>query len=288
VRVAWSFPLPAAPVGLSLAREPGFLLVHDAEDHLARLDRLGQAVVRRPAPAPLIAATLADDGASAAAIGKQPRVWMLTSELTALWERSLPRKPTALALDALGRQLAVADEAGGVHVFDSAGKVVWQASSARPLVHLAFVPEAPVLVGAAEFGLVCSFDRTGHCLWRDGLVAHVGSLAVSGDGGRIVLACFTEGLCCYALSQPRQARLPRAAPSRLAALSYTGQTTLTAGLDSQIALRDAEGEILDELPLPGPPAAIAVEALGESALAVLANGQIVRVELPAAQQHPAG
>jgi hypothetical protein len=186
----------------------------------------------------------------------------------------------ALAQDHLGRQLAVADEGGGVLVFDTAGKVVWRATAARPLVHLAFVPEAPVLVGSAEFGQVCAFDRAGQPLWRDGLVAHVGSLAVNGDGGRIVLACFTEGLCCYALAQPKQVRLPKAAPSRLAALSYTGKTILTVGMDSQIVLRDTGGEVRDELPLPAPPVAVALEALGDSALAALSNGELIRVELP--------
>jgi hypothetical protein len=256
------------------------LLVSDVENHLVRLDRLGQVIVRKPAPAPLGMAVCADEGNTVAAIGKRNQVWMMTTELTLTWERPLSRRPLAVALDAFGRQLAVADEGGGVHVFDTAGKVVWTATSARPLVHLAFVPEAPVLVGSAEFGLVCAFDRTGHCLWRDGLVAHVGALAVCGDGARIVLACFTEGLCGYALTQPRQVRLPKAAPSRLVALSYTGQTTLTADLDCQVALRDAEGEILDELPLPAAPAAIAVEALGESAVAVLSSGEIVRIEMP--------
>jgi hypothetical protein len=256
------------------------LIIWDRDHDLTRLDRLGQVIVRRPAPASLVAATCSDDGNTVAAIGKRGQVWMMTPELTTMWERSFPRRPVALALDCLGRQLAVADEAGGVHVLDTSGKVVWRAEAVRPLVHLALIPEAPVLVGSAEFGLVCAFDRTGHCLWRDGLVAHVGSLATSGDGGRIVLACFTEGLCCYALSQPKQERLPKAGPSRLAGLDYTGQTIVTAGLDSQLTLRDAGGAVRDELPLRAAPVAIAVEALGESVVAALTNGDVVRVGLP--------
>jgi hypothetical protein len=259
------------------------LLVWDREHVLTRLDRLGQEIVRRSWPASIVSAVCADDGNTVAAIGKRGQVWMMTSELTTMWERSLPRRPVAVALDGLGRQLAVADEAGGVHVLDTAGKVVWRGEAARPLVHLALVPEAPVLVGSAEFGLVCAFDRTGHCLWRDGLVAHVGSLATSGDGGKIVLACFTEGLCCYALSQPKQERLPKAGPSRLAAMSYTGQAIVTVGLDSQLTLRDTTGAVRDELPLPAAPVALAAEALGESVVAVLASGELVRVELPAEQ-----
>jgi hypothetical protein len=256
------------------------ILVWDREHHLTRLDRLGHVVVRRPAPASVVSAVCSDDGNTVAAIGRHGQVWMITPELTTMWERSLPRRPVSLALDCLGRQVAIADEAGGIHVLDTAGKVVWRAEAARPLVHLALVPEAPVLVGSAEFGLVCAFDRTGHCLWRDGLVAHVGSLATSGDGGRIVLACFTEGLCCYALTQPKREGLPQAGASRLAGLDYTGQTIVTVGLDSQLALRDAGGAVRDELALRAAPVAIAVEALGESVVAALNNGDLVRVELP--------
>jgi hypothetical protein len=256
------------------------LLIWDGEHNLVRLDRLGQVVVRRPATGPLVSAVCSDDGNTLAAIGKRGHVWMMSADLTTTWERSLPRRPVALALEHLGRLLAVADEAGGVQVLDSTGKMVWNATAARPLVHLAFVPEAPVLVGSAEFGLVCAFDRMGHCMWRDGLVAHVGSLAVSGDGGRIVLACFTEGLCCYALSQPKQERLPKAGPSRLAVLSYSGQAILTVGLDGQLVLRNGGGTVRDELPLPAAPVALAMEALGDAALAALAGGELVRVELP--------
>jgi hypothetical protein len=279
VRVAWSRPLPAVAVSLSLAREPGLLLVLDADNHLVRLDRLGQVIFRKPGPAPLAAAVCSDDGSAVAAIGKRTRVWLMTPELSILWERALMRRPVALALEPFGRLLAVADDSGAVYVFDTAGKVVWTTTAARPLLHLAFVPEEPILVGSAEFGLVCAFDRGGRCLWRDGPVAHVGSLSVSGDGGRIVLACFTDGLYCYAINQQRPTHMAHAAPARLATLGYTGKQILTAGLECDLALGDAEGIVRDELCLPAAPVAIALEALGESAVAVLASGDVVRIQM---------
>ncbi len=284
MRLLWSIDLPAPPLGLSLAREPGSFLVWDGEKNLARFDRNGKQQLRRPAPATLVAATLSDAGTHAAAVGRRGQVWLLTGELDVIWERSLSRKPVAVAVDHLGQGVAVADEAG-VHVFDAAGREIWRASTPRPLVYLAFVPESAALVGSAEFGLVCAFDRGGHCLWREGLVVHVGSLAVSGDGSRIVLACFTEGLFVYALNQPRLLRLPQAAPCRLAALGYTGEPILTAGLENQLALRDARGEQGDELALPGPPLALALAALGEWAVVALAGGKVVGVAIePAAPQ----
>jgi hypothetical protein len=279
VRLVWSRSLPAAPLGLGLAREAGTLLLWDVDHHLGRYDRQGQGELRQRAPGSLVAAALSDDGLTVAAAGKRGQAWLLNVDLVPVWERSVPRRPVALALDALGRRLAVADEGGGLHVFDRAGQVVWRAAAARPLAYLAFVPEAPALVGSADFGLVCAFDRAGRCLWRDGLVAHVGSLAVSADGGRVVLACFTDGLCCYALTQPRQARLPRAAPSRLAAIDYKGELLLTAGLGNELALRGGDGEVRAVLAMPSSPVAVAVEALGDSAVAALAGGMLARVEL---------
>ena len=53
----------------------------------------------------------------------------LTGELDLVWERSLPHRPVAVALDPLGKALAVADEAG-VHVFDDTGRAIWRHSNA--------------------------------------------------------------------------------------------------------------------------------------------------------------
>jgi hypothetical protein len=278
VRLLWSTDLPAPPLGLSLAREPGTFLVWDSDKVMSRLDRRGQVQLRRAAPGTVVAAALSDDGRHAAAVGRRGQVWLLTGEFDVVWERSLPVRPLAVALDHLGQGVAVADEAG-VHVFDSGGRELWRASTPRPLLYLSFVPEAPALVGSAEFGLVCAFDRQGHCLWREGLVVHVGSLAVSGDGERIVLACFTEGLFVYSLSRPRQQRLPQAAPCRLAALGYRGEPLLTTGMENRLALRDAQGEVRDELALPGPPLALGLAPLGEWAVVALAGGKVVGVEV---------
>jgi hypothetical protein len=283
MRLAWSHTLPAVPVGLSLAREAGTFLVWDADHHLSRHDRFGNCELRQRAPASLVTAAFSDDGRSVAVIGKRGQVWLCTLDLVPLWERSLSRRTVALALDHLGQRVAVADEAGGVHLFDRSGRELWNVSVPRPLVHLAFVPEAPFLIGCADFGLVCALDKAGQCLWRDGLVAHIGSMVVTGDATRAVLACFTEGLCCYEPSRGQQTRLARAAPARLAAVSWTGEVILTVGLDTAMCLRNAAGDVQAELTLPASPVSVAVDALGRTGLLALAGGQVVGVDLPRQQ-----
>ncbi len=176
MQLDWSRPLPAPPLGLSFAREAGTSLVWDAEHHFCRLDRLGQMELRQRATTTLVAAALSDDGRTVAAVGKRGQLWLLTADFVRVLERPLERCPMAVALSSFGERVAVADDAGGLHVYDRSGHIVWRETVARPLVHLAFTPEAGALVGAAEFGLVCAFDAGGQCLWRDGLVAHFGAM----------------------------------------------------------------------------------------------------------------
>lgn len=279
MRLAWTQPLPASPLGLALAREPGGLLVWDAEPTLGRYDPQGRRQLRQRAPAGLALAAMSDDGATVAGAGATGQVWLLTADLVPLWQRGLSKRPVALALDHLGRRVAVADEAGGLHVFDRAGKRRWQATCARPLARLAFVPEAGAVVAAADFGLVCAFDAAGKLLWRDGLAAHAGDLAVSGDGARIVVACFTGGLARYALDGPRAERFAEVGAARLVAMSYAGDIVVTADLERALCLRGADLAARGAIELTSGPVAVAVEALGGAAVCALAGGQLVGVDL---------
>ncbi len=260
--------------GLSLARERGWVLAWDSQDGLHLWDRAGRRQAHRPAPAALAAAACADDGGSVAAAGGRGQVWLLAPDLTPRWERSVPQPPSAVAIDPFGDRIAVAAGGGVVHLFDREGRLLWQASTPRPLRHLAFVPEKPVLAGSADFGLVVCLDAGGACLWRDGLVAHVGSLAVSGDGSAIVLACFTDGLYLYAVDRPHAKHLPQAAPCHLAALSYAADTLLTAGPENEVCLRERDGLVRARFAAEGAVVALALAALGDFAVLALAEGKV--------------
>jgi hypothetical protein len=267
------------PRGLALAREPGWLLVWDEHSWLYLLNRTGQRQGQTRARGTLAAVCGADDGSAYAAVGSTGEVWWLAPDLMPRWERTLPHRAVAAALDSFGQYLAVADANGQLHLFSRAGRPVCQVQALRPLVHLAFVTEAPLLVGSADFGLVACFDLTGRCVWRDGLVANIGALTVSGDGARIMLACFSEGLLCYSLAGRRQDRLPLSEPCGLAALSYDGRFTLAGTLDSRLLLLDREGQNLTSYPLDHPAAALALAPLADSAFAALPDGHVVALDL---------
>jgi hypothetical protein len=279
IRPTWSHILPTKPRGLALARERGWLLAWDNNQWLYLLNRAGERQAQWHAPERLATAACADDGSAYAAVGGRGEVWWLAPDLMPRWERVLPQAATAAALDPLGQYLAVSDARGGLHLFDQAGRPVFQVHAARPLCHLAFVPAAPYLVGSADYGLVACFDAAGRIVWRDGLVAHIGSLAVTGDGGQINLACFSEGLQRYAVSGKNLGRLALADPCRLAAITFDGRCLLVTGLDNQLRLLDGEGKTVASHELDQPATALALGAVGETAAVALVDGPIIGLDL---------
>jgi hypothetical protein len=278
VLVAWTRELPSPPLGLSLARETGAAVVFDAERTFTRLDAAGEVALRRPSPATVTAAAASDDGRFVAALGRRGQAWLLSAEFDVVWQLGLAPRPLAVAIDHEGHAIAVADEAGGLLVYDRHGQQLWRVLTPRPLVRLAFVPEGGELVGAADLGLVCAFDRRGRPLWRQGLAANVGSLAVSGEGGRILLACFSDGLRVASLRAHAFETLGQAAPCRIAALSYRGDAILCAGTDLRVTLHDGRGVKRDEWAPPAAPLALALSALAERA-AVATERAVIGLDL---------
>jgi WD40 repeat protein len=262
-----------------LARERDWLLALDGQDGLFLFNHAGAIQAQRPSPVPVAAVCCSKDGSACAIGGSQAAVvcW-LAPDLAPRWQRPLPQRATAIALEPLGRYVAVADAGSTLHLLDARGRTVWQATPPRPLAHLAFVPEKAVLFGVADFGLVLCFGAAGECLWRDVLVAHVGSLAVSGDGESLLLACFSDGLYRYSTANPKQQRIPLDSACHLAALSYAGDCLLTAGQDGRVCWRERDGAIRDQISFDGSVAALALSALGDYGIVGLTDGTLHRIE----------
>jgi hypothetical protein len=272
----WSHPLPAALRGLSLAREKGSLLTWDETHWLYLLNRDGQRQAQRHLDRNLASACLSDDGSACVAASTAGDVWWLAPDLTTRWHISLAAAPLAVACDPLGQYVAVADERGKVHLFHRLGNAVLGIPCPRPVYHLAFVPEEPVLLASADYGFVGAFDLAGRCTWRDGLVAHVGALAVTGNGNQVVLACFSEGLQRYGRDGRRLERLTLEESCRLVAVSFQGKRLLVGGLSKRLLLLDPNGKVLATHALEQPAIAVALGPLGDYAVAALADGTIVR------------
>lgn len=264
--------------GLVQAREKGWLLAWDTLNWLYLFDQAGKRQGQVHLPVPLTVAACAEDG-SAYAAGSQAEVAWLGPDLTTTWQRPLPRPALALALDAFGQFVAVADAGGQLHVFDRLGRLAWQVQSPRPFHHLAFVPAAPYLVACADYGLVACFDHKGQWAWREGLVAHVGALAVDGYGEQIVLACFSEGLLRFSVAGTKHPRQTVAEPCRLASIAFDGLRTLAAGVSRRLHLLDAAGQSVLARELEHTPLAIGLNACGDTATAAFRDGTVLALDL---------
>ncbi len=240
----WSLTTGAPACGVALARESGQVLTWDEHHWLYFLSPRGERQGQAQPFSRLTAAALADDGSALAVAGVRGEVARLSRDLTTRWQRTLRHHAVAVALDPFGRRLAVADSQGGLLLFDGDGRPVWEVQQPRPLHHLAFIPEEPFLVAAADFGLVTCLDAaSGQVVWRDGLAAHCGGLATSGDGQCIVLACFSDGLRRYTRADGPRGHITTHEPCRLVALSFTGRQILVAGRANRLLLLDSRGQV---------------------------------------------
>jgi hypothetical protein len=225
-------------------------------------------------------ACAADSGAAYAVLGQRGEVWWLAPDLSARWQRSVRQSAVAGCLDPHGQYLAVSDARGGVTLFDSNGRFLWQAQTPRPLHHLCFVPEQPLLIGCADAGLVIAFDFKGQPAWRDGLAAQVGSLSVTGSGDRVAVACFSEGVRSYNSTGQKLTNYLLPEPSRLLAMSYDGSVTLVAGMSQKVMLLDRDGKVIDSATVEQPIAGLTLGALGDDATLALTDGRVCRFTMP--------
>jgi hypothetical protein len=278
INVAWSQHLTTRPRGLAMARENGFVLAWD-EFCLYLLDRRGARQAQRQMPAGIAVACCADDGSAYAVLGRDGTLRWLAPDLSERWRQNLGSAAVAAALDPLGQYVAVADASGDLRILDRHSRSISRTRTPRPLHHVAFLPAAPFIIGCADYGLAACFDCLGRCIWRDGLVAHVGSLAVDSEGDQVVIACFTEGIQRYDGKGKNKGRLHLAEPCRLASISYDGRWILTVNLKNRLALIDQSGRELLEYRLEKSPTAIALSPLGNHAVAALSNGHILGLDV---------
>jgi len=276
----WSQTLPASLRGLGLAREAQRIVTWDRDHWLHLLNHAGARQGQARVVEPLVGVCCADDGSAYAVVGGAGEVVWLGPDLTPRWRRALPHPPLALALDSFGQYLVVADEKGSAHLFDVRGELLGTATSPRPLCHLSFASAAPWIMASADYGLAGSFDLQGEWRWRDGLVVHIGALAVNGDGSQLLLACFSEGLRRFDASGKAIDPLTLAEPCRLVAQSFDGSRILVAGMDSQLWLVDREGRVLAGRHLTQSATALALGPLGDFAVVAMNDGTIQCLKSP--------
>ncbi|HEX4591254.1 MAG TPA: hypothetical protein VH120_15060 [Gemmataceae bacterium] len=276
----WTHRLATAAGGLALARETGHVLAWDAHPWLVLLNRRGEVQGQVKLEAPVVAGAAADDGSALALADDRGQVAWLARDLAPRWRLRLPHRPTAIAIDPLGRGLAVADAGGRLLLLDATGnRLRPPIETPRPLVHLLVPPAAPMLLVASDFGLVGGVDSHGRWLWQDTPIVHLGGLASSGDGQTVAASCFSEGVRRYNGSGRPQPVLPTPEPCRLVMLTYGGGRALVAGVFGGVHLLDGDGKVLFDYRTDQPVVGAGLAPQGDQAVIALADGRVLGLEL---------
>jgi len=279
----WSYRLAATPGGVGLARESGHVLAWDQNGWLVLLGRNGKLQAQTRLDVGIAAAAISDDGSAIIDGDDRGTISWRTPDLAIRWQHRLTRRPTAVAPDALGRAVAVADASGAVFLFGADGRLPWPPIVLpRPVIHLAFAPTAPALFAAADFGLVTCVDLgQRRPAWQDAPVVHVGSLAVAGNPVVAIAGCFSEGFRRYALTGTALA-LPNVAtpePCRFVATTFAGDQFLVGGVFGGLHRLNADGAVLAAEKMDQPLAGVALSPRGETAVVALTDGRVLSLAL---------
>jgi hypothetical protein len=267
---------------MAYARESGHVLAWDVTHQLSVLSPRGSLQAQVVQPRAIGAATIADDGSGLAVADDESVTW-LRGDLSMRWRKSLSTKPTAVAMDSLGRCVAAADAGSRLHFFDKGGRAIGSPlKTPRPLYHLHFLASNPLLIAAADFGLIIALDlHSRQWTWQDCPVIHLGDLAASGDGTTIAFACFSEGIRRYDLAGKRMISLSTPEPCRHLSTSFDGRGFLAGSIFSAVYALDDSGGQRYEQRFEQPVAGVRLAPLGDAGIVALADGRIMGLDLTA-------
>ena len=190
----WTFRADAPLVDLQLSRESGETVLGDEAGGVYRLNRQGRAATISRGFHGLRLVATDDVGRHSAIVSGDSQLSFLNRALSSEWAIDLPDAITALAVSPYGRHLAVGLANGKSVIYDARHQRVCHIETDRPLQFLHFQSGRPAVIGAAEYGQLLEFDFSGRVLWSTNLHANIGGITGTGDGKRLSVATFTQGV----------------------------------------------------------------------------------------------
>ncbi len=285
---SWTVITDAPLKGLKLAREAGTLLVWDQAENLWLLDTNGEHRSAGRCPGAVIAGSISDDGSLIALLGEDSRLWLLGADLNVIVERASIAEASALAIDPHGRFVAIASKLNQTQIYTRFGKLAGKFETRQPLAHLEFVPSRTMIIGTAAYGTIAGVElhpnrMTGkfdpEVLWQENLMSNVGRLAMSGDGGMILTACYTHGVQRYDLKGQNEGAYHLGGSPSHAVPDFMGRTIVVTTVEGELSLLSPGGQIRSRMELPRAPLEVAMDALGRSVYYGLPTGEIVKLDL---------
>jgi hypothetical protein len=283
---AWTVVTDAPLKAMSFAREAGRVLACDAAGGLYLIDAQGQFLSVSRSPGPVVAAAISDDGSLVAMLGEGNRLWLLGADLETIEDREAVTDATAVAIDPHGQYVAVASRMNMVQFYSRFGKQAGRFETRQHLSHMAFVPSTPDLVGVGAYGSISCYELTtnasgklgGELAWTHQLMSGVGRLATTGDGGMILVACFTHGVQRYDLRGRNEGAYHLGGSAAIAVPDFAGRTIAVASQEGELAILNGTGNVRWRTALARPAAALEVDALGRYLIYGLPTGEITRLD----------
>lgn len=273
----WSYRPDNPVAGFALARESGDTIVLDELGHLYRLDRRGQLASVNRLPDPIRQIAWSDTGSLGVAVAGERSLIVLDGKLKVLWQTDAPEDIVGIAVDPYGDYLAASLADRGTILFSRHRKKVASFETIRPLAHLQFLATEPMLVVAAEHGLLAGYTLGGERLWEEKVLSQIGSLAVAGDGSRIILAGFTHGVPIHDEVGDSLGSMMVDGTATRAAADNTCDRLLVTTLEQALYWVDADGDILWGGQTPEPVTSIAVDPFGESIQLAMPEAGVLRL-----------
>jgi len=273
--LSWLFSTDAPLAALQYARESGETIAADTSGGLYRFDRNGEltSLSRGFHGLQLLAGD--DVGRHRAAVVEEVRLLMFDAELNVVWTLELPEVVTALAVESHGEYVAVSLADGKNVVYDAYHQRMFHFETERPLRFLQFLATQPGLLGGSEYGLLGRWDFSGSDLWTANLRMNVGEMCCTGEGRRIFLAAFNEGIKLLGGSGERRGALLLEGTPNHISTSFVPNRIAATTLEGHLYWLDDEGDFVWGAELPEEAVAVRVHPLGNGLLCGLLSGRLV-------------
>jgi hypothetical protein len=284
----WTTLTDAPLRGLCLARESGQLLAWDESEHLYLLDAAGNRLTDRRAPARIVDAAISDTGTVIAVLLQGNHLLLLDGEMAPTADRAVLGQASRVVLDPHGRYAAVASKTGKNQFLTRFGKPAGEFETHQPLAHLQFVASQPILIGASAFGTLFAFglepdggrpSLRAEELWRSQVMANVGRIEVTGDGGMVLASCFTHGVQRFDLQGRNEGAYHLGGTTSHAVPDFTGRLIAVATTEGELYLLNRTGNVRWKGGLSRGPVAVACDGLGRSVYYGLPSGEITRLDV---------
>lgn len=286
--VAWSIVTDGPLIGMSLAREAGMVLTCDEAAQLQLISLRGEVKGHSRAPGKILSAAISDDGTLIAVLIEGPRLLLLDGELGPIADRPAPYDSTALGMAPHGGYVALSSRSNETFVYTRHGSPGGSFTTMHPLVHLRFVCDRPRLIGASSFGVIYAFDLEPEGAsgllrfeerWKAQLMSSFGHMAITGDGGIVLVACYTHGVQKYDSRGRNEGSYHLGGTATHAVPDFAGRTIAVATSEGELSVLNGAGQVRWKRGLPRGPIALECDALGRFLVYGMKTGEVTLIDL---------